>query len=251
MAITVFPGMPVRNANAPRMWGTLSFIAKEERNPAKRYLVSNTHVLADPSARPSAQSVIEAALSIRGPWKRVATLSHWMTFNDRDVFPADIAMAELNPETRVDPASPFINAATGRTGHFGVATSLFTHGASTGRKMKGTISGPSGIRRIRQTSPNNTYRTIRVRIDGVVESTDYGDFGDSGAPVVNRWGRLMGVHVAETRSEKSLFCRIDFVLKALSDLAGVTIVPHIVARDDVDLERPDRLRLPIGAGPEA
>lgn len=233
MSVLIHPGMKIDSAPANgkrrHAYGTLGFFASiigVDDDPTPQYLITNAHVLASPSFNPKVGDHVLCADS----GAKIATLQAWTALNSKFILTSDVAVARLEQGFSVSNEIPTLSEISGLSNHIGVGSTLYSYGAET-KELRTTT--------VRSVNLNNvtgiqftTDGKDAFRLTNLFACDRYSQSGDSGSPIVNRWGRLVGMHVArrgEGVSARSMAASVKSVLQAASavlDLGSKLTVWH-------------------------
>lgn len=246
MTVTVHPGMKIttksNQGHLRDAYGTLGFLAIDvgsDPGLGPKYLVTNSHVLASPSFDPQVDDEVFCAES----GTVVGRLKAWTKLDSGSILTSDVAIAELLDGVAYTNDTPFIGRITGRSHHLAVGNMIYTYGAKTKEfRSKQILSTfDQGMASVNFTSdPRDVFQ-----IAGLFVCEDYGQPGDSGSPLLNRWGRLVGIHVAGRKignEQQSLASSIKSVFVAIDHLARKKLMVWGGIDNNLDLEAPEYFR---------
>lgn len=243
MSVVVHPSLKIdskRKGGAPRKTiGAVSFLAYAASDESKRakYLVTNAHVIARPSFEPEIGDVVICAKTKA----HIAELVGWTPLDRRFILKSDIAIAKLMDGVNTNNILPELGPITGTSNHVGAGQVIYTYGPVTKAARDARVISKN----LEQVATIELTSDPRDRFDiaNVFACEDYAQFGDSGAPLLNRWGRLVGVHVAELADKHlSLALKLNDVLRTASALAAEEIGVCTDPSNKTDLEAIDKVR---------
>lgn len=196
----VRPGIKVSPASHPSSSGTVGAFLRVDSDPSGYYFLTCAHVVS-PAGAPLARrgerllignSQVDAA--------EVVGCGNW-----EDGGP-DVAVAKADASAAgANPLSDVLGPVTGITWFKGEGLRVYAKGADDPKPRTGKI--------IRE---NNGEIEVRSTPDG-----DFGNAGDSGAVVVNRFGRALGMIIArETKLRKRYVMPIQTVLAEAVRVSG-------------------------------
>jgi hypothetical protein len=193
------------------MAGTFGFLATD--GTAKRYVVSNNHVLANENRLALGGPIYQPGLLDGGDLAtdRIASLRRFVALSTTDPNTVDCALAELEEGQEVSPAILFIGPPKG-TAPAAIDMVVHKFGRTTGYRV-GTITSVDTDLSVDYGLGDVTFHD-QILVRGR-EGQAFSDAGDSGALVVERAsGNAVGLLFAGSPSH-SAASHIDDVLTAL------------------------------------
>ena len=210
------PGYSVAHPKAAP--GSIGCLLRE-RSTDELYILSNSHVLADSGVGRRDAWVLQPAAGdcSRTSRSRVAKLADWIPFRySLALYNNEVDAAIAGPIDR-DDATSFIKeigvpAGIARASRVGGCVQK--SGRTTGQTV-GEVKHV-GCRLSLEYKRRGRRGMHRVGFSGLVRCTSFTEGGDSGAVVLNRARRVVGLHVAGSRSS-SFFCPIQSVIDAFDE----------------------------------
>lgn len=199
--------------------GTLACVVRSRQPGAERYILSNSHVLANSGLGSRGDVILQPCVRDGGKRKadKIASLHDFVAFDyARDGFPneVDAALALIDPVvigyTNAIRAIGLTPSGTSTRLRAGMRVQIV--GRSSGHSW-GTVEDTNFMAIVPYPDPANLGREIRVAFRKQVLCSRYSDHGDSGALVLSSQGKAVGLHFAGSDSN-SVFNRIDLVLDA-------------------------------------
>lgn len=229
--ITLYSGMAVRNSitlGKDFGSGTIGGFLMRDNNPNDIYLLSCSHVLAPFVTMPDDGG---NDIVVDGPngSTTVATLTA-RTFKrlGRNQFDTDAAIAKIdNNVARISDGGSLGAVLTGTSQFITPELPVFIVGKDDDKPRPGIVRdkikvGQAIKVRVLETPEQQNYILPKVtRVDDITGDNSFGNPGDSGAMVFNRFGLALGIQTAWIENtEHRYFCPIDLVLRDLEKAAN-------------------------------
>jgi hypothetical protein len=194
--------------------GTLGCLVRPKAGGLPIYLLSAAHVLAPAGARSVGGGVWQPAPGDCGkPKHRLAKLSRYTAISRGPGYPnqVDAAIAEIEHPGAISPDLGDLGLRPRGVANVAIGDSVRGVGRSTG-VMKGEVRDPDF--RVRLDYRRRPNETMRVGFRGQILCTHMSVGGDSGALVVDRKARAVGLLIAGNHRH-SVLTPIQIVLQAL------------------------------------
>lgn len=240
-----FPG--VATANIGRNGGSLGMFVTRQSDPGVLYVLSNHHVLGPHPANPDLR-VVQQSADLGGDIATHHFADHVQSVpfvHSRDGFPniADAAIARLRPRIGAKVELPIIGRVKDLSGviRSGMSVQLF---GNTSQHTAGLVTDANYEMKLEYPSASGGSKRVGFRRQ--VLCTPYTRAGDSGSAVVNRAGKLVGLHVAGS-SQSSVFSRAvplfrELGIKPASPADARNHAPQGRARSELSERLQRRLR---------
>lgn len=242
---TVRPGMAIGHyKNSGGRAGTIGAIVRRtDASDDGRYILTCSHVLAPYDVGPSVGDAVVNAAN-----KKVGTLlAHTLDrTGDNYVYGADAALAVIdrnNVDIKLDIKN--VGPITG-TGRFrGVSLKVYQKGFNDSKLRRATITdqltpGSSIPFNIGPSEKKFKEYNLRDVVQVKADKGKFGDAGDSGAMVLNRFGHALGLLTFRiTETKRRYFAPIELVLRELERAAGFSekSLELVTEPGTVDLEQ--------------
>ncbi|MEM9460706.1 MAG: trypsin-like peptidase domain-containing protein [Myxococcota bacterium] len=211
------PGVSIGHANVGS--GTLGCVVRRRGDPDSLYVLSNSHVLADSGRADIGDPIFQPGPADKppSPQTRLGKLADFVEFQySSQGYPnlVDAAIARVRPDQvrsaiRLTGLIPSGIVAASRIKE---RDRVLRVGRTT-NNVFGTVKKTRVKIAKKLPRPGSRYRSrvgFREQVECAMPAAD----GDSGAAVLSRSGKLMGLHFMGSASH-SLFCPISFVFEAL------------------------------------
>jgi hypothetical protein len=196
--------------------GTIGLLVKLNGNPQDLFLLSACHTFARQGLANQGDPIIQPSLGDGGshPASTVAELASWVPITATAAgYPnrADAALAKMTDPRQPAPDIHIIGPPNG-IGRARLRTEVHKMGRTTGYTLGMAIDLDFKF----QTKwPQPGGGTARVGFSDLVLCTKYAAQGDSGAAVLNRRNRVLGIHMGGDDSS-SFFCTIQHAMALLN-----------------------------------
>lgn len=204
--------------------GTLGCLVKKTKHPWGYYILSNSHVIANKSTGDSGHAVVQPGLldASGGKSNAIAHLSEWVEFQFADselLNTCDAAIAKIVDGEVSSVISGLGKPPRGDNRIPRIGMKVRKSGRSSSIDREGVVKDVDFM------TPTLSYKKpgggeAPIRFHRQVLCTTFTDPGDSGAAVLDKNDRVVGLHFAGSESV-SVFNRIGFVLNTF-DLKIVT-----------------------------
>jgi len=235
------PGMAIRNASAPNRIGTIAGFAQVRGDATGAiYMISCSHVLAPyHDLPPGGGRDIETLAGVRVASLFARTLNQ---HGQGDAWHSDAALAKVDRNAAaVDLSMKGVGPLTGRSAFRHEGLLVYIVGQDDERPKKGCVKDAwQGSIAFTFDTIDAGPKTYLLREATSVEAIDagFGNPGDSGAMVFNRFGLALGVATfLATGSGDRYFAPIGLVLRDLERAAGFTpgTLQLVTGADHVEL----------------
>jgi hypothetical protein len=208
------PGYSVGHVNITA--GTLGCLVRKRDDEKRRYILSNSHVLADEGTGKAGDEILQPGPADNGvtPGDAIAKLSEWVPFDfTAATYPnlVDAAIAELDDAALAQSAIRRIGTPKGVSSTLRLGMQVQKCGRTTDYTI-GVIRDVNYRTSLRYKKPGGGRGRVGFR-DQIL-CTRFTDGGDSGSAVLNMRQEVVGLHFAGSPSS-SIFNRIESVLAAL------------------------------------
>ncbi|RYY24812.1 MAG: hypothetical protein EOP62_15950 [Sphingomonadales bacterium] len=214
------PGFSIGLATQAQEAGTFGMLVHKTGEPMPQYLLSNSHAIAASGYANKGDAIIQPGGADGGsaPNDVIGSLTQWVPFNyDPNGFAntVDAAIAEMQPDAA--------SAAIAKLGTpKGINTNLKrgNYVQKIGRTTNLSVARVEDVDlRLPSTYPGAGGKLVRVGFSDLVLVTYYSAPGDSGSPVLDMDGKVVGLHMCGSDTI-GVFCKIANVQSEL----GVEVV---------------------------
>lgn len=193
---TLFPGQKIEPATCSGDPGTISFFGHETQDPSSKVVVTCDHVIKASTDKDKVSSPSSGCCPSCCPTNVVGVALKGAQGPQGNFF-VDAASAKLNPAEAIgsnqipglaakDPQGKFLGGAITGTAQAKPAERVVIFGAKSGR-MEGMVVLPE-----KNGQPVFTDRLV-IEVDAQYATDVQSGSGDSGAPIINRFNKLIGI----------------------------------------------------------